>query len=168
MNTDEFTITYPILFPLLYHEKIIGMFVVNGDGTRHITYDADTKPSMKLRPVDERMLMLLPVGHPEHPYTTKKLIKQIGAATFNENSRVDPERQIRAAQSRLSLKRGIFIGGSRRPDGSQGIYIAITPNEALGAIETYGRQARTMMTRYEKMKKRISNGPTAQGGDLNE
>lgn len=165
---DKVTITYPVLFPLLYHERIIGTFVVNGDGTRYIIYDADAKPSMKLRPIERKMLMLLPIGQPEHPYTTQKLIKQIGKETFSNGSRLDPERQIRSAQSRLSLKRGIFIGSGRRLDGSQGIYIAVTPQEALSAIEAYGKQARTMIERYEKMKKRINSGSAIRGGKINE
>ena len=165
---DKVTITYPILFPLLYHERIIGTFVVNGDGTRRIIYNADIKLSMKLRPLEEKMLMLLPIGRQEHPYTTKKLIEQIGSAVFNENSRLDPERQIRAAQSKLTLNRRVFVGGRRRPDGSQGIYIATTPDEVLDVIEAYGKQAKTMMARYEKMRKFAGIEPTAQGGKPNE
>lgn len=156
---DNLNVTFPVSLPILYHERITGMFVINGDGSRFVIYDEGTKPNMKLKPLDESLLMLLPLGQPEHPYTTKKLIAQLGMVADSK-----AERRIRDAQSRLNLKRGIFIGGGRRDDGSQGIYLATTHEEALGAIEPYGKQAKTMMKRYEAMKKRIENGYLMQGG----
>ena len=160
---DNLNVTFPVSLPILYHERITGMFVINGDGSRFVIYDADTKATMKLRPLEEKLLMLLPLGQPEHPYTTKKLITQLGMPA---NSR--SERLVRNAQSQINLKRGIFIGGGRRDDGSQGIYLATTSQEALNAIEPYGKQAKTMMKRYETMKKRIRDGYTKQRGGDNE
>lgn len=152
---DNLKITYPFVFPLLYHKRIIGMFVINGDDTRYVIYDDGVKPSMKLKPLDHQLLMRLPLGHQNHPFTTDMLIRQIGMAAFGKNTKAKPERQVRDSQMRLTLKRGVFIGGNRKQDGSQGIYIAITPEEARESIEPYGKQAKTMMKRYEEMKKLI-------------
>lgn len=160
---EKFKITYPFVFPLLYHKQIIGMFVINGDGTRYVIYDEDVKPPMKLKPLDHQLLMHLPLGRQEHPFTTDMLIRQIGMATFKKNAKAKPVRQVRDAQTRLTLKRGVFIGSNRKQDGTQGIYIAITPEEAKDSIEPYGKQAKTMMKRYEEMKKLIKTEYTNEG-----